>query len=220
MIDPDDEEYRETKLIKHGKRTLASPFRDLAAWVEATYPGVVVLNVRCDRVEGGDLHRLSVIVERPAHELVFREGANYRASDQARVIAKFRELLFAQRQRSHHLQKLFTIFPAFEEVARIEANWSVTDADILHLEASLDQHSLWKIWPSFDEVTFFFHTDSQLSQSALSGARAQCEEGYRRLTASYDEFGYLAERPITVNFDSKENLDQNYEGNLFLYDRR
>lgn len=220
MTDPEDEEYQETKLIKRGKLGLASPFRELANWIEATYSGVAVLNARCDRVEGSDLHRLSVIVETPAHELVFRDGANYRRIDQDRVTTKFRELLFAHKQKGPAPQKVFVIFVSFEEVARIEANWKVSKGQISALKLSLGACDLWEIWPSLDEVTFFFHTDDQLAASALNGAQEACRDGYRQLIAPHDEFGYIAERPITVNFDSKENLDRNYEGNLFLYDRR
>jgi hypothetical protein len=108
---------------------------------------------------------------------------------------------------------------AFEPVARTEANRRVTDDAIERLRKTLNCPDLWKVRRSFENVTFFFYTDAQVKAKEASGAPDRFAQAYARLTAPYDEFGYLAKRPISVRLDSKENFDLIYQGNWFYYDK-
>ena len=40
---------------------------------------------------------------------------------------------------------------------------------------------------------------------------------YFEILKAYDEFGYLVEKDFAVNFDSKQNFDDNYESNWYYY---
>ena len=47
MITPRDKEYKETKLLKLGKKELLTPFKELAEWLNQEF-NVIVLNVYYD----------------------------------------------------------------------------------------------------------------------------------------------------------------------------
>lgn len=211
MISPADKVYRQTKAIKRGERSIAPQFEDLAAWVAVTFDATV-LNVRFDRVPPGDRPRLSIIAEREADA----DRLHSDAEAHAKVMAQFRKSGAAS---AESLEGLFAIFVAFEGVARTEANSQVTEADLAKLKAKLAGAALWLIRPSWDQVVFFFETDSALRASEASGLRKRCAEAYAELVSRYDEFGYLHDRPLSVVFDSKENFDKVYKGSWFNYDR-
>ena len=221
MITPSDRDYKQTKLIKAGTKSLSPPFRELANWIAEQYRGVTVLNVYYDKIIPGHRPRLSIIFEREHDRQKFRAGShgNYDPVAQAKVAAKFKDILADRRISKFNTDELFVIFSAFEPVARVEANWKVTRAQLGQLQIGLDDPTIWLIRPSWDHVVFFFYTDAQLQTSEESDIRTLCADGYSKLLGQYDEFGYFREQPISVFFDSKENFDTKYQGNWFYYDR-
>lgn len=211
MISPADRVYRQTKAIKRGQRSIAPQFEDLAAWAAVTFDAAI-LNVHFDRVPPGERPRLSIIAEREADA----DRLHGDADAHAKVMAQFRKTGAAP---ADSLEGLFAIFVAFEGVARTEANRQVTEADLASLKSKLVGADLWLIRPSWDQVVFFFESDSALRASEASGLRKLCADAYAKLASRYDEFGYLRDRPLSVVFDSKENFDKAYKGSWFNYDR-
>jgi hypothetical protein len=219
MIAPSDRDYQETKLVKAGRKTLLPPFRELANWIAEHYGGVTALNIYYDKTISGNRPRLSIIFERDHDQQKFRTGFNFDPVAQARIASKFTDILADQGNYKFDTDNLFVIFCAFEPVARIEANWNVTEEQLGQLKAALDNPTIWKIRPSWGHVVFFFHTDTQLRASEESGLRTLCADSYSKLLSQYDEFGYFREQPISVVFDSKENFDTKYQSSWFYYDR-
>jgi hypothetical protein len=215
---PTDEDYQETKCLKRTGAALKSPFKELAHWVEANY-GVRVLNVFYETLTPGDRPRLSVILETQEDALKFRHGefGNFNATDQKRVQEQLQTILAGQRDLRFKTEGLFVIFVAFEPVARIEANESVTAEELDALKAKLANEDLWQISRLFDGVTFFFYTDAQVKRYEAAGLRDAYAREYSRVVEAYDEFGYLRKRGVSVHFDSKENFDNNYECNWYYY---
>jgi hypothetical protein len=220
MITPSDRDYKQTKLIKAGTKNLLPPFKELANWMAEQYRGVTVLNVYYDKITPGNRPRLSIIFERERDRQKFRTGShgNYDPVAQAKVAAKFTDILADRRISKFNTDELFVIFSAFEPVARVEANWKVTRKQLSQLKRVLDNPAIWQIRPSWDHVVFLFYKDAQLRTSEDSD-RTLYADSYSKLLDQYDEFGYFREQPISVFFDSKENFDANYQGNWYYYNR-
>jgi hypothetical protein len=218
MIMPSDEDYQQTKRLKKTGVSLESPFKELAEWVSTNF-GVHVLNVIYDTVIPDNRPRLSVILENEEGALKFRHGVlgNFNKIDQKRVQEHFGAILSKQHISRFKIEGLFVIFVAFEPVARIEANESVTNGEIYKLKAKLANTDLWEISRCFDSVTFFFYTDAQMKKYEAAGCKESYTQEYSRLVRPYDEFGYLQKRGISVLFDSKENFDTNYQSNWYYY---
>jgi hypothetical protein len=218
MITPRDDDYQQTKRLKRTGAPLESPFKELADWVGAKY-GVRVLNVVYDTVIPDNRPRLTVILETQEDAVKFRDGAlgNFNRIDQKSVQEHFQTILSEQRDLRFNTRRLFVIFVAFEPIARVEANESVTKEEIRRLKAKLANKDLWEISRCFDSVTFFFYTDAQMKQYEAGRSRDVYAEEYSRLVERYDEFGYLKKRGVSVRFDSKENFDTNYQSNWYYY---
>ncbi len=222
MIAPSDPDYQETKLIKMGARTLESPFSDLAKWIEDHFQCGSVLNFHYEKTTVGHQLRplLSVIFELEDDCRNFNDrSGNFDTEKQDAVARQFREILAERENAIFDTQRLIVTFSAFDSVARVEANWKATEEDIEFVRLAISDPTLWLIRPSWDHVTFFFHTEEQLKTSATSDIRVHCASEYSGMLSRYDEFGYFKKQPISVLFDSKENFEAKYQANWFNYDR-
>jgi hypothetical protein len=220
MIAPSDDDYRQTKRLKISGARLPSPFLELADWINAHY-GVGVLNLVLDTIDPNDLARLNVIFESTEEQRQFleRNGINFDASKQAEIRDKFRSVADNITSHKYDLARLLVIFSAFEPVARTEANWLIAGSAIQQLKDSLNDQNLWEIRRGFECATFFLYTDSQVKAYEAAGTRDRFVQGWAKLAALHDEFGYLAKRPLCVLLDSKETFDTVYQSNWFYYDK-
>jgi hypothetical protein len=218
MVVPSDEDYQQTKQLKITGAPLPSPFRELAAWIDATY-GVHVLNILHDIIIPHHQPRLRIILETIDHALKFRDApyGNYLPTAQNDVRQQFEALLAQHPGHRFALENLFVIFENFESVARVEANARITDEDIRRLKTKLANPDLWEISRCFDGVTFMFYTDAQLQRHRVPSVIDVYAQEYARVVEPYDEFGYLKENGLFIHFDSKENFDTNYQSNWYYY---
>jgi hypothetical protein len=217
MITPSDVIYQQTKRLKRSGAPLDSPFKEIAEWIAAEYR-VRVLNVVFDAATY-DRPRLIVIADTQGDALKFQNSSlgDYDKIVQKRVQERFETILAEQDDHRFNIDGLFVVFAAFERVARIEANESVTKNDMDQLKAKLNNNDLWEISRLFDTVTFFFYTDAQVKHYEAAGLRDAYAGEYARLVQPHDEFGYLRRRGVLAYFDSKENFDTNYESNWYYY---
>jgi hypothetical protein len=162
---------------------------------------------------------LIVIADTQGDALKFQNSSlgDYDKIVQKRVQERFETILAEQDDHRFNIDGLFVVFAAFESVARIEANESVTKNDMDQLKAKLNNNDLWEISRLFDTVTFFFYTDAQVKHYEAAGLRDAYAGEYARLVQPHDEFGYLRRRGVLAYFDSKENFDTNYESNWYYY---
>ncbi len=63
----------------------------------------------------------------------------------------------------------------------------------------------------------FFHEDVDIKNNAENGICEMIRNDYYTELKKHDEFNVYNPDNFIVNFDSKENLDKNYSGNLYYY---
>jgi hypothetical protein len=225
-----DDSYKQTKRIKIDGTPIGPPFAELAEWIAARFE-VHVLNVILEKVAPGIqrswLSRLTVMTEWPEEERKIgtelagplRGYAWYDESKQREIRERFALVVDEATRRTTEKTRFFTIFTAFEPLAKREANWRITDGEIANLQLALKDDDLWTIRRSVDSVTFFLYTDAQVKAHQASGAGERFARAYARVAAPYDEFGYLAKQPISVTLDSKEMFDNVFHSNWSCYDK-
>ncbi len=79
------------------------------------------------------------------------------------------------------------------------------------------QPSLWLISGFSRYMVAFLEDDLDLSQSITDGRREQIVSACFSAMKKYDEFEYLTNDSFRLTFDSKENLDRKFNGNLLHY---
>lgn len=220
MITYSDREYKETKLIKQEKRKLNPQFSEISQWISTTYD-VRVLNIVYDKANQLHAPRLQVILEHEEDTAKFSDSLfeNSNKLDRNRTGEKFEDLAQQNGTTDYEFDGLFVVFSAFSRIAKEEVDSKVSDRSLKNFENSLKNPDLWKISRCFGNLTFFFNTENQAHHYRKKGMREQYSQGYFKLLKQHDEFNYLQESSYHVDFDSKENLDNNFEGNLFYYYR-
>ena len=195
---------------------LRTPFSDLAAWISEKW-AITVLNVIYDR--RNDLHapRIQVILERSNELQSFRDGYNFDKKKQNAVALQFLEIISRQTDHDYDVEGLFVIFSAFSPLARQEADSKISEKEIESLKHRINNPEIWEISRFFGHVTFMFYTNAQVDKYTAKGIKTKYKSMYLELLRPYDEFGYLSEDNFAINFDSKQNFEENYKGNWFYY---
>lgn len=233
MISPTDNDYKDTKLIKQGKKELPSLFKELALWIKKEFD-VGVLNIYYDLITPGNRPRLNVILEFSQDENKFRKYpcGNYNTQKQKLVADKFEELIKKERSNEGSLiiklikrnnlvkydtNNIWVIFSSFERVAKEEVNNSIPKEKIEELKQKYYDKNLWEISRFSSATTFFFYKDEQVKVNTENGTTIKLTEDYYDLLKLYDEFDYFKKEQYVVHFDSKENFDNNYKSNWYYY---
>ena len=221
MIVPSDPDYQATKRIKQGLDQLGVPETELAEALQREF-GVRPLNILYEWVATAGRARLTVVFERYSVSAGFWSGPlEIDGAKEALVWKAFNASAMAQLPigplSGRTGSKPFLIINAFEPIAKAECNQRIPQAQIEGFTVQFAEHGVWKFDRFGSTVTCFFQTEEQLLRSATDGSRAVIASAYARLISEHDEFGYCSAPAEQVLFDSKENLDTNYEGNLYYY---
>jgi hypothetical protein len=216
-----DQDYIRTKRIKLGQAEMEPLFKELANWIAAEFACPVPLNVEFEWVELVSLPRLQVVFERKTDARSFRdELGNTDLAKRDRVTRQFLDLLLKYGDDGFDTDGMFVIFTAFEPTARWEANSAMNYKRLAEVRNKLDSPMIWLIYPQFETVTFFLHTDAQLAMTEGQPFRQQCQEAYMEALRPFDEMGYFAESPMVPLFESKEGFERDYGGSWQSYMRR
>ena len=222
MIVPSDPDYIDTKFVKQGSKLIDRPFQELASWVSQQF-NTKVLNIYFDKIyEDKDRPRLNIIFEYYEEAARFNDSLGSFDSNKQDIIAdKFREILFSKSQsKRFDTNRLFVIFSSFEPIAREEANNNIPTKEVEKLKKELRMKDLWEIYRQFSLTTFFFYTNQQIEVYTNNGTTEYLKQKYFPLLKKYDEFDYIKKDAYFIEFDSKENFDNNYQSNWFYYSRR
>lgn len=218
MITPNDPDYQQTK-ARLKKRTPLEPiFAELAAWVAERF-GVKPVDFWYDLHMPDRTPRLEIIVRTDDEDTTLTQGEwRMSAARQAEVAKAFADLVAKHGlQAKYQTQSLFVYPGVFDDVARKDANESVSEKDIAALKRKLKNPELWEIVKQFDTATFFFYTKEQAEKNKTNGLLEKYTAAWGKLAAKHDEFGLFAQRGVTVYFDSKEVFDNDYGGNWYHY---
>jgi len=216
MITSSDREYKSTKRIKQGKKRLHAPFDELAEWISETR-SVKVLNVIYDRRNSLHAPRIQVILEHQSQAKKFHSGVNFDRQQQDAIAKKFLAIIGRADKHQFDVDGLFVVFSAFSPIAKEEADSKISEADVKALKKRIGNPDLWDISRCLGHVTFFFVTDEQVKKYEAQGKKDEYATMYFELLKPHDEFGYLKRSQFKINFDSKQNFDENFESNWYYY---
>jgi hypothetical protein len=201
-------------------RKQAPHLEKLRSWIADRF-NVNVLDVGLEHVEPGPatgVPRLRVILEtdREFNSWHPESFIKIRPEIKRRIL---RELLSMAQNHAvaEDLSRTFLIVDSFEDACLDLAGMRFHDGPARPLARKLAPHPVWRVDGFCRDNVVFLYTEQDVRAAKRSRwgteIKRQCFEGNKK----YDEFGYLTEKSFHFKFDSKENLDKNYGGNLFLY---
>lgn len=235
MVSPASIEYELTKLIKKREAEMDKELKPLANWIDKKY-NANTMNIIYDTIDNNTRPRLNIIFEKLAEAEKFKTKFGFDEIKQQEIASQFRQTLIFQglaikkrfwnffsseESAQYKTENTLVIFSAIEPIAKIEAFWKITKEEFQIFKSQLNQEHLWEIHPgTYDKPTFFFYTEKQANQYANNEMKSILSEKYFELVKRYDDFDYFILEEFSIVIDSKENLDQNYDGDWFNYDRK
>ncbi len=219
MVHLDSETYHETIGIIRGKTRLPPIKQALAEWLKECY-GVRMLNFRFSKLEtDGNRHRLYIVLNSDDdYNRMFREPYIPDETRQDQIAMKFRELNERYGYTdTANTENFFVMYNNFSDEAKTDANWKTVKNAAEALKHKYRE--IWHIEALFSKTVVFYYLDEDISRNGKSGLSGKIQSEYYGLLKANDDLNLFNEDEFTVRFDSKENLDRNYEGSLFYYSR-
>lgn len=178
---------------------------ELAAWIEQRF-GVDVVAIIFDRART-DLERILVWVRTRGHRERFLDrSGGFDPAAQAAVAA-----------HAGHPGR-FVAFADAESPLRDRAVRAVgTEAFTAAARLLPDPSIVWRIEGFFSRVTVFLHTDAQVEAFRGTPEHAVLADELWRLVHEHDEFGDYPRAAFDPVLDSRQNYDDNFQGNGYYY---
>ena len=221
MLSPKDKSFIDTMQVKDNDKTIPYEFKKLIDWIADKY-GITPINI-CYEIISNGLPRIEVVFETMVECSMFKTRIILNDKvKQAEVKEAFLDILSNEESKvsyEYKTDRLLVIFSSFAPVARTYANNQITKESIEELKQKYADYGIWEISRFSTSADIFFYTDKQLRENTESKITDEICREYFNLHKAHDKYGYLDWDEYELRFDSKENVDTNYEGNLFYYYR-
>ncbi len=223
MLLLDDDIYYETKNFVRGEQKRSPLLIEFSDWLRSTF-SVELLNFQFDNIPYTNRLRLGLILKNTADWQTLRNPYYWAnrppeplTPDQQ--IAQEFEKLALRHEFSHpsKLKDLFISYNDFSEEAKFEARAKAGKEIEKRIEAEFP--IVWHVEGLLAYSVIFFGTNANILEFERNGISSRIADTYYAILKQYDDLNYFTRENIGLTFDSKENLDINYEGNLFYYSK-
>ena len=216
MLFGNDRLFEQARKAKRRGSCLSGSLEALQRWTSERY-SVNVLHIALERIQEGPSKgrpRLDLIVETPTDLNALRWGRfTLKREVVENLQRKFSELESLPRDS---ILPLITIEDfASEAVGRAVGQFLNVDCPAVLRE--FEKLAIWDISGFSAFVVVFYPTDRDVRANQENGESSRVEARCRELISRYDEFSYMGPALPVVRFDSKQNVDENYSGNMFYY---
>jgi hypothetical protein len=212
----DDSVFQESKNIAlgiHPKKPMALEFSE---WFMRVF-SIDVLNFQFYQLQNSRSHCLCLIIM-DYESLMDMRRSPFKSLDDQLITAEFRRLALKYEFATHPmLENLVVTYCDFLLEVRTEANWRARKEVNAQLMGKFP--AVWNVVALFDQLVVFYYTDDDIVLNEKNGNSTILVDDYYSILKKFDELHSFSRDKLVVKFDSKENLDKNFEGNLFYYTR-
>ncbi|MEN6636327.1 MAG: hypothetical protein ABFC56_10775 [Clostridiaceae bacterium] len=220
MICVDTSTYDETLDLLKGRKRLSPMYAELKSWLYDEFQ-ITAYNFEFREMTWSHApgkHRLFIQLSSKSDYDTMFDGYNYCAEKQALISEKLYELaLKYQMPDIGNYRNVFVAYCNFSEEIRSDYNSKAYTLLKEHLTKKYRRDSVWDIFALFSSLTVFYLRDSDIQLNQDRGISKQIKDEYYETLHRLDEFHVFSYESFNVTFDSKENLDQHFEGNLYYY---
>ena len=213
--------FAQTSSLKRGEMALPSCLEVLRERIFERF-GIRILNIVYDTIEIGPHEgkpRLEVIVESEDDIKKSHKDRLFPRDDVKETIQKEFAKLVEQLDLhdSYKTNGVLVVFDDFSRAAREKAVKKFLEKHAERLVKKWAANRVWRLEGPFDYVVAFFEDEKTKQAAAENGTQEQIRQECYRLVKQYDEFNYVDPEAFSIVFDSKENLNKHYAGNLYYY---
>jgi hypothetical protein len=202
---------------KLGLCRLDTGLSELREWIVAEF-SVGIVHIVLDHIEAGPAKgrpRVNLILETDKDFDVFTSGLPW-IQPALRDRVKRRLTQLAADHPELDCGHAHVTLDNFSEGCLANACTAFLKVDASQLCQDFKQ-TLWRIDGFGRGLVAFLYTDEEVAVSESAQTAQSIRERCFSALKKHDEFGYLTASSFRFKFDSKQNLDANYHGNLFHY---
>jgi hypothetical protein len=221
MILIENDEYNETLQILRGKKKLPSIYIELKNWLKERYD-ITALNFIFEKMKYNNpenRYRLYILLSYSDYQrMMNHKEFGYDKKKQSEIADKFFELAVKYAfNEAASVENIWVCYNDFSSEIKSEANSAAMREAGPFIKEKYKQYPLWNLYTAFSSVVVFYEKDTDIKANSENGLSEMIKKDYFRILKTYDEFSIYNIDNFIMNFDSKENLDKNYEGNLYYY---
>jgi len=217
----DTDVYEETKNIVIGKIKKSPFLGEFSDWFMTTY-SVKVLNVRFTKSEIPTVkgYRLYVIIENTEdYQKMFHSPFRFKEEYMAQISTEFKRIALKYNFASEsQFTDMWIRYNDFSAEARTDTNGKAIGEAKTNI---MEKYSI--VWDVSADASYgavvFYYSDKDVGENQNNGISQTITDEYYSLLKKYDEPDFFTKENMRLKFDSKENVDKNFQGNLFYYFR-
>lgn len=196
---------------------LSEELAALAQWIHAKYQ-VLPKNILAKEVDDGAKTRIMLVFQDDADtQKIYMEKKCILDPEKHDAIASKYEELIQSKQQTTKIQEVYIVAATFNLISPGAAYHPILIQEIEYLKNRYKEQ-IWHIMKTGDNaVDFFFHTEAQLALSKTNNIQNELRNAYISVLKRQVGFEEWNASKLACQFDSKENLDKNYDGNWYYY---
>jgi len=219
----DKKTYIETRRLKLGEKVLPEHFKVLQAWINSHYE-INALNIVFDKIDIGPHKgspRLNVIIDKESdYQKMFRKPFVPIEKHTKAIAKRFVKIIKDSGfERKYDLDNILVIYSDYSYDSMSKVCELFIQNDKKNIMSKFVDSNIWDITGFSSWIVAFYMTVTDLNENIKNGTNENIKDECLRLIKQYDEFDYFNEKTLKLTFDSKQNLDENYQGNSFFYFR-
>ncbi len=222
MVLVDDVTYKETIEILRDKKRLSPFYCDLKKWLGQRF-GITAYNFVFQRIPNNNpkgRFKLYILLSstRDYNSMCDKRHCGYDKNKQDEISQEFEKLADMHNfGNPETIKDVWVCYNDFSIEMKTGVNRLTYKKINKYIWKKYRNYSLWGVYPLFTDVVVFFMRDEDILRNSKNGVCANIQSDYFKALKESDEFGLYNPVNFTMRFDSKENLDNNYEGNLYYY---
>jgi hypothetical protein len=219
----DKKNYIETRRLKLGESVLPEHFKVLQEWINSRY-SINVLNITYDKIDIGPKKgapRLNIIIDKESdYQKMFIKQfvpIEKRANSISRRFVKI--IKNAGLRNKYELDNILVVYSDYSYDYMSEVCGIFIQNEKKNILSKFAESKLWDMTACSLLIVVFYLTVKDLNDNIKNGTNENIKDECLRLLKTYDEFDYFNEKTLKLTFDSRQNLDENFQGNSFYYFR-
>lgn len=224
MVRLDYDLYIQTRNVLLGKEKLHPATAEFLKWINNRY-SINAINLEFSKFNKKEAdkysHRLDIIVnsKKDYNSMFVSNGLRYNEDYRKEIADKF--IYYAKKYKHpiKNAKKIWVCYTDFSVEIKTDTNRKAMEEAKPIIKDHYKDIMLWDMFTAFESVVVFYMHDSNIQEYSANGISQRIKQDYFDLLKKHDELGYYTPDNSIIDFDSKENLDKNYEGNLFYYFR-
>jgi hypothetical protein len=220
MVLVDDANFTATLKILRGEQPLPPIFIELKEWMKSRFDVTAYNFIYRELEYDNPDHRYELYILLSTTDDYYRmfDNSFYDSKKQEEVSAKFYEL--ARKYEFEDLERARNAHVCYNDFS-VEMKTGVNSHAFLfanrRIYEEFSEYAIWQICTAFASVVVFYETDEDVRKNEENGVSESIRKIYYEELMEQDEFHVYAGGSFLMRYDSKENLEKNFSGNLYYY---